>query len=146
MLGELTAGAGSIDVFFDLPGGTMSQPQQRRPARDPDRDVIQNILDVKPEPAKPEPVKVENSDDLFGLRLLTGRLLASGGAEIDRTGVRPDIEVAASTGKEPNTDNDCLVRFAMALMARARDSRRSALLDAAKGHPIPLECSRDAAP
>ncbi|HXU63516.1 MAG TPA: S41 family peptidase [Polyangia bacterium] len=146
VLGELTAGAGSIDVFFDMPDAP-SQLPQRRPAPDPNRDVIQNILDdVKPDPVKAEPIKPEILGDPFGLRLLVGRLLASGGAEIDRTGVRPDVEAAGSTGQEPGTDNDCLVQFAAALMARAGDSRRSALLEAAKGHPIPLECGRAAAP
>ena len=118
VLGELTAGSGSIDVLFDI-ANTLPQPQ-RRPPQNPDRDVVQNILDdVKPEPVKSEPVKDELLGDPFGLRLMTGRLLASGGAEIDRTGVRPDVELAGSSGKDSGTDDDCLVRFARTLITQA---------------------------
>ena len=146
VLGELTAGAGSIDVLFDI-ANTLPQPQRRRPPQNPDRDVVQNILDdVKPEPVKSEPVKDELLGDPFGLRLMTGRLLASGGAEIDRTGVRPDVELAGSSGKDSGTDNDCLVRFARTLITQARDSRRSTLLATAKALPIPAECGPAAAP
>ena len=146
VLGELTAGAGSIDVFFDLPN-THPPAQRRRPPQNPDRDVVQNILDdVNPEPVKPEPVKDELLGDPFGLRLMTGRLLASGGAEIDRTGVRPDVELVGATGKESGTDKDCLVRFARTLIVQALDSRRSTLLATAKGLPIPATCGRATAP
>jgi Peptidase family S41 len=146
VLGELTAGAGSIDVLFDI-ANTRPQSQRRLPPQNPDRDVVQNILDdVKPEPVKSEPVKDELLGDPFGLRLMTGRLLASGGAEIDRTGVRPDVELAGSSGKDAGTDNDCVVRFARTLINQASDSRRSTLLATAKALPIPAECGRAAAP
>jgi len=146
VLGELTAGAGSMDAFFDLTSPPLSS-LPRRPPQNPDRDVVQNILDdAKPEPAKPEPIKPELVGDLFGLRLMTGRLLTSGGAEIDRTGVRPDVEFVGSTNKESDTDNDCLVRFARTLIDRASDSQRSTLLATAKKLPIPATCGRPAPP
>ncbi len=146
VLGELTAGTGSIDVFFDLPN-VLPPTQRSRPTQNPDRDVVQNILnDVRPEPVKPEPAKDEFLGDPFGLRLMTGRLLASGGAEIDRTGVHPDVELVASTGRESGTDNDCVVRFARTLIAQASDSQRSTLLATAKALPIPATCGRAATP
>jgi C-terminal peptidase prc len=140
VLGELTAGAGSIDVFFDLAN---MLPHSQRPPQNPSRDVVQNILDdVKPEPVKPEPVKDEFLGDPYGLRLMNARLLASGGAEIDRTGVRPDIELVASTGRESGTDNDCVMQFALTMIAQASNPQRSTLLATAKALPIPTKCGR----
>jgi hypothetical protein len=150
VLGELTAGAGSIDSFFDLPSSLpLPRRQHHRPPPNPDRDVVQDIIDdVKPEPLMPEPLRVDSEPepDPFGLRLMTGRLLASGGAEIDRTGVRPDVELVAPTGRESGTDNDCVVRFARTLIARAPDPRRSTLLALAKGLTIPPTCDRAGTP
>jgi hypothetical protein len=77
---------------------------------------------------------------------MNGRLLASGGAEIDRTGVRPDVELVASTGRESGTDDDCVVRFALAVIAQASDPQRSTLLAIAKRLPIPTTCGRATSP
>jgi hypothetical protein len=64
---------------------------------------------------------------------VTGRLLASGGAEINGTGVRPDVEL-------PVSDDDCLVQFARTLIVQARDPQRSTLLSTAKSLPVPADC------
>ena len=126
VLGELTAGEGAIDVIFDLPRTRRRQPPK-------DRDVVQNIIDgAKPSPTGDEPV-----GEPMGLRLTTGRLLAAGGGEIERTGVRPDVEL---------TDDDCLLQFAQALIVQARYPQRSTLLSTAKALPGQTECRRPSRP
>ncbi len=128
VVGELTAGAGGIDVLFEIP-----ITRRRRPPED--RDVVQNLIDgVKPPPPEREPL-----GEPFGLLLTTGRLLAAGGGEIDRTGVRPDVELEWAD-EQSRTGEDCVLRFAEALILQASDPRRSTLLSTAKGLPALGRC------
>ncbi len=119
VVGEPTAGAGTIDQMFEIP----------RPWR--------HTLDNVP-PAKSVDELLEG--DPLGLYLTTGRLLAAGGAEIEGAGVQPDVEMAWPTGEGSRPDEDCLRQFAEALIARARDPERSTLLATAKTLPAEAAC------
>ena len=97
-----------------------------RPASD--RDVVQNVI----EGGKPSaPSRNPNADPL-GLLLTTGRVLAAGGAEIEGTGVQPDVQPAWSVSQQARPEDDCLLQFAQTLIVRARDSQRPTLLSTAK--------------
>jgi hypothetical protein len=97
----------------------------------PDRDIVQEVIDGKlPDPSPPP--KPERDPNPLGLVLVTGRLLASGGREIQGAGVTPDIQPTCSTGDRPRSEEDCLLRFAEDLVVRARDPQRSTLLSTAK--------------
>jgi hypothetical protein len=129
VLGEPTAGEGAIDQLFAI-----QRTLRRNPPKD--RDVVQNTLDdVKP----PTPVDDPEGDPL-GLYLTTGRLLAAGGAEIERAGVQPDVEMAWPTGAGSGPDKDCLLQFATALITGASDPQRSTLLSTAKTLPAEAAC------
>ena len=129
VLGEPTAGAGTIDQMFEIP-----RIRRRDPPKD--RDVVQNILDDVP---PPKPVD-ELEGDPLGLYLTTGRLLAAGGAEIERAGVQPDVEMTRPTGEGSRPDQDCMLQAAEALIVRARDQERSTLLATAKTLPAEAAC------
>lgn len=129
VVGEPTAGAGMIDQMFDIP-----RTRRRDPPKD--RDVVQNVIDNVP---PPKPVD-ELEGDPFGLYLATGRLLAAGGAEIERAGVQPDVEMAWPSGEGSRADGDCVRQFGEAVIARARDAERSTLLSTAKSVPAEAAC------
>lgn len=102
ILGERTAGAALVRVYFDVPNG---------PAR---------LLPEEPDPEE------------LGLQLTIGRLLAAGGGEITGVGVGPDVQPTCPAGVQPGSGDDCLLAFAQSVLAEARDPRRSTLLSAAK--------------
>jgi hypothetical protein len=141
ILGEPTAGAASIVEAFDL------AERHSRPARDPSRDVVQDIIDgksptVPPAPSQPvHPVHDENSP---GLLLVTGTLVASGGAPIEGSGLVPDIQPTCLVREPPSAGNDCLIRFAQEAIARARDAQRPSLLSAANAINAPAQPSAGA--
>ena len=129
VVGEPTAGAGMVQQLFEIPSTRRRDPPK-------DRDVIQNTLDDIP---PPKPLDQLERDPL-GLYLTTGRLLAAGGAQIEGAGVQPDVEMAWPSGEGARPDEDCVVQFAEALIARARDAQRSTLLSAAKTLPAETAC------
>ena len=119
VVGEPTAGAGTIAEIFEI-------TRARR-----------HTLDNVP-PAKSVDELLEG--DPLGLYLTAGRLLAAGGAEIEGAGVQPDVAMAWPTGDGLRPDQDCLLQFAEALIARARDGERSTLLSSAKTLPAEAAC------
>ena len=132
VMGEPTAGAATIRVLFDLP----KRPLRPAPARHAasDRDIVQEVIDGKestPAPPPP-PVQPERDSELLGLLLATGRLLASGGAEIEGVGVVPDVQPSCPAGARLRPDEDCLLLFAKEVIARVKDPQRSTLLSTAK--------------
>jgi hypothetical protein len=135
VLGEPTAGAGSIDVMFDL-------PRTRRHLPSKDRDVVQDILDG----AKPSPAIEGPDGEPLGLLLKTGRLLAAGGAEIEGAGVRPDVQPRWPVSEPSRVEDDCLRQFADALIGQARDPQRATLLSTAKTLSAPAACRAVVAP
>ena len=132
VMGDPTAGAATIRVLFDLPKGPLRPAPARHVASD--RDVIQDVIDGKePTPSPPPPpVQPQRDSELLGLLLATGRLLASGGAEIEGVGVVPDVQPACPAGERVRPDEDCLLLLAQAVIARAKDPQRSTLLSTAK--------------
>jgi hypothetical protein len=131
VLGEPTAGAATIRVLFDIPKGPLRPPPSRHAASD--RDVIQDVIDGKaPTPSPSPPVQPEGDRELLGLVLATGRLLASGGAEIEGVGVVADVQPICPAGEPIRPDQDCLLLLAQDLIARAKDPQRSTLLTTAK--------------
>ena len=76
-------------------------------------------------------VPISRTSEPLGLVLTTARLLAAGGADIEGTGVQPDVDHGWST-EESHRDQDCLRQFATALIATARDPQRATLLATAK--------------
>lgn len=129
VLGEPTAGAGVIDRLFEI-----QRTMRRNPPKD--RDVVQNILDD----VKPPTPKDEREGDPLGLYLTTGRLFAAGGAVIEGAGVQPDVEMTWPAGERSQADEDCVLQFAEALIAGARDPQRSTLLSTAKTLPAEAVC------
>jgi hypothetical protein len=79
---------------------------------------------------------------LLGLVLANGRLLASGGAEIEGVGVVADIQRTCPAGERVRPDEDCLLLFAQELIARATDPLRSTLLSTAKELAPPADRPR----
>ena len=131
VVGEPTAGAATIRVLFDIPKGPLRQHPSRHAASD--RDIIQDVIDGKaPAPAPPPPVQPEGDRELLGLVLATGRLLASGGAEIEGVGVVADVQPVCPAGERIRPDEDCLLLLAQDVIARAKDPQRSTLLSTAK--------------
>jgi Peptidase family S41 len=129
VLGEPTAGAASIQITFEI-----QETRLRRPSSD--RDVVQDVLDgVKPSAPQPEPY-----GEPLGLVLTTGRLLAAGGAEIEGTGVRPDLQPAWPVGQQVPPEEDCLLQFAQALVVQARDPQRPTLLSTANALAGQMMC------
>lgn len=90
------------------------------------------MIDGKEQAPAPAPVQTEPVPELLGLVLANGRLLASGGAEIEGVGVVADIQRTCPTGERIRPDEDCLLLFAQELIARAKDPLRSTLLSTAK--------------
>jgi hypothetical protein len=123
VLGEPTAGAAAVRTVFDI-----SVTRRRLPAKDNDRDVVQDILDG----VERSPPVEERGGDPMGLVLVTGRLLAAGGGEIEGAGVLPDVESPWSAPEPSLSDEDCLRQFADALISQAPDSQRGTLLSTAK--------------
>ena len=137
VVGDPTAGAATIRVLFDLPKGPLRPAPARHAASD--RDIIQDVIDGKaPPPSPPPPLEPERDPELLGLLLATGRLLASGGAEIEGVGVRPDVQPACPAGQRDRPDEDCLLLFAQEVIARAKDPQRSTLLSTAKELASPV--------
>jgi hypothetical protein len=131
VMGDPTAGAATVRVLFDLPKGPLRTAPARHAASD--RDIIQDVIDGKaPTPSPPPPVEPERDRELLGLLLATGRLLASGGAEIEGVGVAPDVQPACPAGERVRPDEDCLLLLAQEVIARAKDPQRSTLLSTAK--------------
>ena len=132
VLGEPTAGAATIRVLFDIPKGPLRQSPARRAASD--RDIVQDVIDGKapPAPSPPPPAQPEGDRELLGLVLATGRLLSSGGAEIEGVGVVADVQPICPAGEPIRPDQDCPLLFAQDLIARAKDPQRSTLLSIAK--------------
>jgi hypothetical protein len=127
ILGEPTAGAASILVMYDVPKG----PLRTTPPRRASSDIIQDVIDGT-DSRPPAPPVQPDSKDVLGLMLATGRLLASGDAEIEGAGVIPDVSPTCPGGARPRLDDDCLVQLAKNLVTRARDPQRSSLLAIAK--------------
>jgi C-terminal peptidase prc len=120
ILGEATAGAGSIRVFFDI----RKSPPRRVPP-----DVVEDVLQgAKPTPLQPPPP----DDEPLGLLLTTGRLLAAGGAEIEGVGVLPDIDSPCPIGEQLRAGEDCLLQLAQGVVAQAPDAQRPTLVSTAK--------------
>jgi hypothetical protein len=136
VMGEPTAGAATIRVLFDIPKGPMIPVIPAAPRRaNSDRDIIQDVIDGKapaPPPPPPTPVQPLGDPEMLGLVLATGRLLASGGAEIDGVGVTPDLQPSCPAGERVRGDEDCLLVVAREVIARAKDGQRSTLLSTAK--------------
>jgi carboxyl-terminal processing protease len=131
VVGEPTAGAASIRTVFDIPKGPLRLPPSRHAASD--RDIIQDVIDGKaPAQSPPPPVQPERDRELLGLVLATGRLLASGGAEIEGVGVVADVQPTCPAGERIRPDEDCLLLLAQDVIARAKDPQRSTLLSTAK--------------
>jgi hypothetical protein len=120
ILGEPTAGAGAIRVVFELP--------KPRPRRSP-TEVADG---TKPPASQPVP-----GDEPFGLFLMTGRLLAAGGGEIEGAGVKPDVQPACPGGEQTRPHQDCLLQLAQDLVLQAHDPQRATLLSTARTLPAP---------
>ena len=133
IVGEPTAGHATIRVLFDIPKGPLIPIAPRHANPDQDRDVIQDVIDGKaPAESPPTPVQPVADREMLGLVLATGRLLASGGAEIDGVGVTPDLQPSCPADERVRGDGDCLLVLARDVIARAKDARRSTLLSTAK--------------
>ena len=113
VLGEPTAGAGSVRAFFDVPNSWRRAPQ---PAPRPDGYPT-----------------VEQPKEILGLLLRTGYLRTTQDEEIEGVGVRPDIQPLWPVGPPASPGADCLLQFARAVITQAPDTRRSTLLSTAKG-------------
>jgi hypothetical protein len=137
VIGEPTAGFASIRVLFDVSKEPRSPTPTPHPAAD--RDFIQDVIDGKASTPPPVVQPYRDSEPL-GLTLVTGRLLASGGAEIERVGAVPDLQPACPSGEPIRPDQDCLMIFAQEVIARSKDAQRSTLLSVAKAlastHPF----------
>jgi hypothetical protein len=143
IMGEPTAGAATIRVMFDVHKG----PPRPSPARHAGRDVIQDVIDGKSPPPSPlPPVQPGRDPELLGLVLATGRLLASGGAEIEGVGVVADVQPTCSAGARIRPDEDCLLLLAQDVIARAKDPQRSTLLSTAKELASPVARPRATPP
>jgi hypothetical protein len=140
VVGEPTAGAATIRVLFDVAKGPLGSPPRRQAASD--RDFIQDVIDGKEQAPTPAPVQAERDPELLGLVLANGRLLASGGAEIEGVGVGADIQKTCPAGERIRPDEDCLLLFAQELIARAKDPLRSTLLSTAKELAPPVDRPR----
>jgi C-terminal processing protease CtpA/Prc len=132
VVGEPTAGAASVRVVFEISKGRSRATPP--PARDPSRDVVQDILDGKVS-SPPPPVRPQHDDEALGLLLVTGKLLASGGAPIEGAGVVPDLQ--PTCGEPARAGDDCLLRIAQEAIVQAHDAQRPALLSAAKAVAAP---------
>jgi hypothetical protein len=132
ILGEPTAGAASVRVMFDIPKGPVRSAPHT--PRDPSRDVVQDIIDGKSAapPSPQPPVQPEPAEERLCLLLMTGTLLASGGAPIEGVGLAPDVQPHCVVREQASDGDDCLLRIAQEAIVRTRDSQRSTLLAAAK--------------
>lgn len=132
IIGDVTAGAGSVRRFFDLPGRWPAGASS--PAGSPDRDVVQNIPndgEMPPPHDDGEPFSGER-EKVLGLLLRTGYLRTANDHDIEGSGVRPDLQPPGPVGPASASRDECLVHFAHALISRAPDGRRSTLLATAK--------------
>lgn len=132
VLGEPTAGAGSVRVIFEIqqPSAPPNAPAPNHPTS---RDFIQDTIDGK-EPEPPPPPHAQPASDMLtlGLVLKTARMLTAGGAEIEGGGVQPDVQPACLTSAKAHAGEDCLMAFAREVMARAGDPQRATLLSTAR--------------
>jgi len=129
VIGEPTAGVASIRTLFDVSKGLRPPTPSLHTAAD--RDFIQDVIDGKA-PTPPPVVQPYRDPEPLGLVLVTGRLLASGGAEIERVGAVPDLKPSCPAGERVRPDEDCLMTFAQEVIARSKDAQRSTLLSVAK--------------
>jgi|GEM_PF-3263809 len=139
IIGETTAGVGSVRSFFDLPASG------RPPGASPDRDVVvQDLLDGgKTAPAVDQPAAVDpEAKEPFGLLVRTGYLRTANDHDIDGAGVRPDIELPGPIGAATPSADACLIQLAQALISQAPDGRRSTLLPIAKGLARTRDCGQ----
>ena len=133
IIGEVTAGAGSVRTFFALPRKWRPAGASSPPAP-PDRDVVQNILDgVEPPPPQEQAEPFDGQpDEMFELLLRTGYLRTANDREIEGAGVLPDIQIPRPVGPTSAAGDACLIHLAQALISQAPDARRSTLLPIAK--------------
>ena len=127
IVGEPTAGHATIRSCSTSPRAR--DPDCSAPPRESgsDRDIIQDVIDGKaPAESPPTPVQPVANREMLGLVLATGRLLASGGAEIDGVGVTPDLQPSRPTSGCAVTETACL-----SSPATDRSSKGCAAIDAA---------------
>lgn len=146
ILGEPTAGAGSVRAFFDLLATERPIPARLAPGS-PDSDGARNVLDGReppapPEPAQADPTGVDQPEEVLGLLLRTGYLRTANDDSIEGAGVRPDIQPRWTAGPGPASNEDCLLELAQALISQAPDARRSTLLSTAKDLASKPVCGR----
>ena len=87
----------------------------------------------------------ESDDEPFGLLLVTARMLAPSGAEIEQVGVQPDVQPACAAGERPRANEDCPLQLAQDVVVQARDPQRATLLSTARALANPV-AHRPAAP
>ncbi len=145
VMGEPTAGAATIRFLFDISKEPLRASASRNAASD--RDIIQDVIDGKaPTPSSPPRVQPQRDPELLGLLLATGRLLASGGAEIEGVGVVADVQPTCPASARIRPDEDCLLLLAQDVIARAKDPQRSTLLSTAKELASPAARPRSTPP
>jgi hypothetical protein len=143
ILGEVTAGAGAVRAFFDL-SRHARQPDAPSPAGGPDRDVVKDIPEGGEAAAPGDGAQPSGGEreEVLGLLLRTGSLRTANDHEIEGSGVRPDLQFAGPVGPSSASRDECLVRFARALISQAPDARRSTLLATAKALASRQDCGQ----
>lgn len=110
VLGEQTAGAGSVREFFDLP--VAGQPT--------------GVASAEGGATAP------TATDLPGVLLRTGYLWTANDVPLESEGVRPDLPLTWPPPPASPANDDCLLKVAQAAITKAPDARRSMLLATAK--------------
>ena len=108
-------------------------------------EMIDDVVNGTAPRVPPPPPQPTSDDELFGLLLVTARMLAPSGAEIEQVGVQPDVQPACAAGERPRADEDCPLRLAQDVVIQARDSQRATLLSTARALANPV-AHRPAAP
>jgi C-terminal processing protease CtpA/Prc len=137
ILGETTAGAGSIRVVFDIQNRWTAAATPKVPPRTAD-EMIDDVVNGTEPRVPPPPPQPTSDDELFGLLLVTGRMLAPTGAEIEQVGVRPDVQPACAAGERPRANEDCPLQLAQDVVVHARDPQRATLLSTARALANPV--------
>lgn len=143
IVGEATAGAGSVRTFFELPRNWRPATAGSPPAP-PDRDAVAGILDGVGAPSpghEAEPLAAEPKE-VLGLLLRTGYLRTANDRELEGAGVRPDVELPRAASAASAAADACVVQLAQALISQAPDGRRSTLLAMAKGLAHTHDCAQ----
>jgi C-terminal processing protease CtpA/Prc len=144
ILRETTAGAGSIRVVFDIQNRWAAAATPKVPPRTAD-EMIDDVVNGTAPPVPPPPPQPTSDDEPFGLLLVTARMLAPSGAEIEEVGVQPDVQPACAAAERPRVNEDCPLRLAPDVMVQARDPQRATLLSTARALSNPV-AHRPAAP